>query len=171
MRFHLPNPVPVSLCSIAIAFGNLAIANPVDQAFRKAEATPNRITTKIHSSVYEDMGLSMRELQSKVDDGDRRAEERNSRSTATSSSAAPSGSSSSSSTSRNNPQAVRGSGGSGKVEYIKDFWLQKGEQKQIVIRCPNGVERGYSYFPKTGNYCTPVMTCNSSEAWIHRAVC
>ena len=92
-------------------------------------------------------------------------------STNSSSSAASSGSPASSGTSRNNPQAGKGSGGSGKVEYIKDFWLLKGEQKQIVIRCPNGVERGYSYFPKTGNYCTPSMTCNSSEAWIHRAIC
>ena len=93
MRFHVPNPVLVSLCSTAIAFGNLANANPVDQAFRKAEATPNRITTKIHTSVYEDMGLSMRELQSKVDDGDRRAEERNSRSTGTAASSQSSNSS------------------------------------------------------------------------------
>ena len=59
----------------------------------------------------------------------------------------------------------------GKIEFVKDFWLLRGEQKQIVIRCPNGAERGYSYFPKTGNYCTPTMTCNNSEEWIHRALC
>ncbi len=80
MRFDLPPLTFVSLCVIGIALGNHANANPVDQAFRKAEASPNRVTTKINRSVYEDMGLSMRELQSKVDDGDRRVEARNSRS-------------------------------------------------------------------------------------------
>lgn len=113
MRLHLPNLVLVSLCSIAIAVANIANANAVDQAFSKAEAaSPNRVTTKINRSVYEDMGLSMRELQSKVDDGDRRVEERNSRSTgtaATSSSSSSTGSSSSRST------------GSGSRSYVCEY--------------------------------------------------
>lgn len=116
-------------------------------------------------------GRGLLQQFSEVDDGRVETRRQLFSSTNSSSSAASSGSPASSGTSRSNPQAGKGSGGSGKVEYIKDFWLLKGEQKQIVIRCPNGVERGYSYFPKTGNYCTPSMTCNSSEAWIHRAIC
>ena len=60
---------------------------------------------------------------------------------------------------------------SGAVQILKEFWSLKDEEKSITIRCPNGAEKAYSYFPKTGRYCTPLMSCNSDQNWIHRALC
>jgi hypothetical protein len=54
---------------------------------------------------------------------------------------------------------------------VRESWVLAGEMKSLVVRCPNGAERGYSWHPKTGRYCTPMMTCHTSQDWIHRALC
>ena len=160
-----------SLFSLSVAFAMTVARAQQDINFDdlKRQGRPLTKTLVVEGAGRDGQGL----LQQFSEVDDARVETRRQffSSTNSPSSAASSGSPASSGSSRSNPQAGRGSSGSGKVEYVKDFWLLKGEQKQIVIRCPNGVERGYSYFPKTGNYCTPLMTCNSSEAWIHRAIC
>lgn len=54
---------------------------------------------------------------------------------------------------------------------IRESWQLAGEMKSLVVLCPNGVERGYTWHTKTGRYCTPMMTCHTSQDWIHRALC
>ena len=57
------------------------------------------------------------------------------------------------------------------VHRLREFWVLKSEVLSITVRCPGGAQRNYDYFPKTGRYCTPMMTCGSSEAWAQSAVC
>ena len=54
---------------------------------------------------------------------------------------------------------------------LREFWLLKGETLSVTVRCADGAERSYTYFPKTGRYCTNSHSCDASEVWVQRAVC
>jgi len=46
-----------------------------------------------------------------------------------------------------------------------------GSTVQIDLRCDSGSKKIITYYKKTGEYCTPLMSCSSSQSKVARWAC
>ncbi len=145
-----------------------------DKAFEMQEGPANKRLT-VDSDVHAEISRKQNAVSERYEEKERaRAEEwRRSSDQASTDSGSNDGASMSSGSDRkvktNSTSPSRKSTES--TVRIRTFWQLKGEVEQVIARCGNGKEVGYTYHVKTTRFCTPSMTCNSDEAWIQRALC